>query len=800
MVDNQAYLTQKAYEGLSRRGLSDKPEYKERLEHELSIIASGQLADFILDTAFICVKLKIQGIQLGVGRGSAAGSLLCYCMRITEIDPLEYGLIFERFLNPTRINSISSADIDTDIPRDKRQQVLKQVKEDFGQHQTAQVINKLKWTKKTAIKDLARIIDVPFNEVNRVTGLIASDEDIDNDIVQNFLNKYPFIKENYLNITDLIKNYSIHAGGVIILPGNIENYASLLKVNKVDAICYDGKTCDSIGFLKQDLLGINTLTIIADCLKLNTNIVLPTSNFNDDKVYKNINQSQLGIFQLESEGASHLTQQLIPEDFNDLCAVVALCRPGPKDSGDTDMYVACKHGQAVEYDHPALEPILKQNYGAIIYQEDIMRIVTDWAGLTSVDADNIRRGVGKKIQAVFDEYHPKFINACVNNNIPEETAEIVWNKIEKSGSYSFNKSHCVSYSVLSYLTGYLKTYYPIEFYLAMLNNTESEDKRMRIYNEMKNIDKNIKNPDINKSKDVMVSDNNDIYLSLSLIKGVGVKAIEDIVNKQPFDSFNDFLMRKDSRKVNKRVVKALIESGAFDEFNSNRGELMHQVDEGEPVDWTEEDTLFREFGRLKINPKGNVLELYDISDYDIKLCSIATLKKIKHVKTAWIKVMISELKVRDDYGFLSVTDNFDNLSMFISKQAINRYTDIIHEVGYPILVKLTVNNGKYTFCSCLDLKNPQRYPGELRAIDGSGKQQLLELQKNNPNINVGLIYNLSCFKSKQGNECCKYDIFVSDELILEERLTCNSPFKMSEGSFIFFFPSNEPFIQLKQVI
>ena len=313
-MDNHLFLTAKAFEGLDKRGLFDNPIYVERLEKELEIIKSGNLADFFLNTAFICMKMKSKGILVGLGRGSAAGSLVCYCLKITEIDPIKHNLLFERFLNPTRINAIASADIDTDIPRDKRQEVLAMVKEEFGEDRSFQIINKLQWTEKTAIKDLARLIDVPFEISNRITKLISDDESAE-DVpeVMDFLNQYPFIKDNYKKLLGLPKTYGVHAGGVITLDKPVEYYDSIVKVNGVECLDNNGKTCDNMGFLKNDLLGLGTLTIIADCLELLPDVSLPTS-YEDPAVYDTINKSTLGIFQIEAAGATDVCKRLKPQN------------------------------------------------------------------------------------------------------------------------------------------------------------------------------------------------------------------------------------------------------------------------------------------------------------------------------------------------------------------------------------------------------------------------------------------------------------------------------------------------------
>lgn len=800
-MDNKEFLRQKCFEGLEKRGFIENFEYIKRLNYELDVIYSGNLEDFFLNTAYIVCKLKSQGIIVNRGRGSAAGSLVCYCLQITNIDPLKNNLIFERFLNPTRVASIANPDIDIDIPRDKRQDILKQIKKDFGNNKSYQVINKLTWTAKTAIKDLARIIGLDFQYVNKITGLITNEEELPYEVL-SFLNQNAFIRDNYQNLKGLIKTYGIHAGANIILPNSVEHYTSILKINGVECLDIDGRTCDSLSMLKQDMLGLNTLTVVADAMDLNKNIVLPTT-YNDEKVYKTINKSQLGLFQFEGAGVADTCRKIQPMNFEELTDVTALARPGSQDSGDTQHYINRKFGlEQVEYDHPLLEPILKKTYGAIVYQEQAMRIVTDFAGMSAADADTIRKGIGKKIQAIFDEYYPKFIQACIERGISQDIAERVFKKMEASASYSFNKAHAVSYTALTYITGYLKTYYPIEFYIALLNNTDNEDKRMQIYNEMKNSGYLIHNPNINISRDTIVSTNdNNVYLSFNLIKGVGEKAVESIIENQPYQSFEDFLNRKDSRKVNKKVVKALLKAGAFDSFNPDRGYLMHYFDNTENEHWSEEEKLFNEFSVLSLNPKKNLLSCYEINTTN----PVISLGELQNAEEGlyFVKAMISSLKIKTSYAFLSITDNISNESVYVPQGAITRYLDTLQSVGEPVLLKLKKESGRLSLISLIELKNMQKYSSEYSLFTGNTHKILQNLQKDNPNYNIGITKNASSFVSKKGNNCVSFDLYMNEKDIFYSQLICGyESFDILDGSILFFNKTdmNTPFLDVIQIV
>lgn len=800
-MDNKEFLRQKCFEGLEKRGFIENFEYIKRLNYELDVIYSGNLEDFFLNTAYIVCKLKSQGIIVNRGRGSAAGSLVCYCLQITNIDPIKHNLIFERFLNPTRVASIANPDIDIDIPRDKRQDILKQIKKDFGNNKSYQVINKLTWTAKTAIKDLARIIGLDFQYVNKITGLITNDEELPYEVL-SFLNQNAFIRDNYQNLKGLIKTYGIHAGANIILPNSVEHYTSILKINGVECLDIDGRTCDSLSMLKQDMLGLNTLTVVADAMDLNKNIVLPTT-YDDENVYKTINKSQLGLFQFEGAGVADTCRKIQPMNFEELTDVTALARPGSQDSGDTQHYINRKFGlEQVEYDHPLLEPILRKTYGAIVYQEQAMRIVTDFAGMSAADADTIRKGIGKKIQAIFDEYYPKFIQACTERGISQDIAERVFKKMEASASYSFNKAHAVSYTALTYITGYLKTYYPIEFYIALLNNTDNEDKRMQIYNEMKNSGYLIHNPNINISRDTIVSTNdNNVYLSFNLIKGVGEKAVESIIENQPYQSFEDFLNRKDSRKVNKKVVKALLKAGAFDSFNPDRGYLMHYFDDTENEHWSEEEKLFNEFSVLSLNPKKNLLSCYEINTTN----PIISLGELQNAEEGlyFVKAMVSSLKIKTSYAFLSITDNISNESVYVPQGAITRYLDTLQSVGEPVLLKLKKESGRLSLISLIELKNMQKYSSEYSLFIGNTHKILQNLQKDNPNYNIGITKNASSFVSKKGNNCVSFDLYMNEKDIFYSQLICGyESFDILDGSILFFNKTdmNMPFLDVIQIV
>lgn len=798
---SDSYLVRKSTEGLAKKGLRTNIEYQDRLSEELQTIVECGLSDFILNTAYTVLLCKSKGILVGPGRGSVGGSLVAYCVGITEIDPIKYGLSFSRFLNKARMMT-SLGDIDIDIPRKDRPYVLELLKEEFGEDKTIQIINDVYFTEKTTLKDLGRIFDIDFKITNKLTSLIGEEDDVyDVPEIVDFFKSYPKIEEAYPKVKGLIRHSSTHAGGVLISDKPITEYISPLKVGKNIVTCYNGRTCESLSFLKQDMLGLNTLSIIKDCLCL-----LGKDKFDfdydldDPKVYETINYSTLGIFQLEGEGATEYTKRLKPKDFNDIIADLALVRPGAQDSGDADEFLRVRfEGKEIEYDHPLLEPILEETNGCILYQEQAMEISKVLSGFTDVEADILRKGIGKKLDYIFEEYKPKFINGAIENGVDESVAEVVWNKIEKSSEYSFNKSHSVGYSLITYQTAYLKAYYPIEYYLSLLNNVDSEDKRIKIYSEIKAIDKEIVNPDINISQKITTSDDDKIYLSLPLIKGVGDKAVEKIIENQPYESYEDFCNRCN---VNRSVKKALIQAGAFDCFGEDRSRL-YNLESGESSVWSDKEKLFREFQVIKINPRGNVLDLYDLEQMGIEknISSISDLKENKEeYKDFYIKAIVSEFKNKDDYATLSVTDNFDSISIYVVKEFVSRYIDDINLIGSCLILHLHGKGEKYSMLSCLNLDDPKKRVHEYDFYVGNAYKKLKLLQKKNSEVNVGLVYSVRPFKSKAGNQCRWYNIYIDEDTILEDRIVCNKDFPIVDGSFMHFYVQDNPvFLDIRKV-
>ena len=567
--DNKKFLLQMCKRGLQIKGVGDDKWYQEQLQHEYEVITELGLEDFFLNTAYILAYLDSKGIYRSVGRGSACGSVVCYSLNITKLPVKGMGLSFSRFLNKTRMLS-SLPDIDSDFASSQRGDALKYIREIYGYDCTGQMITKLNYTPKMLIKDLSARQGIDFQEVNLITRQLDANEDYhENQKVMDFLYQHPEVKDYIDPLTGLTKSLGKHAGGMIILDAPLEKYCSTISVNKVDVISNTGKECESLNMLKNDCLAVDVLDIQRDCLKLIKGDVHLPYNFDDPKVFETINQNPLGLFQLEGSTGRIGVNMVHPDNFNELMDVIALIRPGARNSGYLDLYCDYKFGRKkVSYLDDRLKEILSDTFGLLIYQENIMQVANQLAGMSDLDTDNLRRAVSKKNKDAFEIYKPKFLNGCIFNNVDKEVAEKLWSDIENASEYSFNKAHCYSYSAVAYQSAWLRTYYPLEFAVAMLQNTKSDEKIIEVLHMIKESDAILLSPDINISESNTIIDGNKIIIGLNLIDKVSDKVSNYIINERKkngdFKSFDDFCARIPPRKCNKRVKENLINAGCFD--------------------------------------------------------------------------------------------------------------------------------------------------------------------------------------------------------------------------------------------
>ncbi|MBI3318022.1 MAG: DNA polymerase III subunit alpha, partial [Candidatus Omnitrophica bacterium] len=509
------YLKKLVEEGLQRRYPNPGPDVRRRVEHELSIIEKTGFTSYFLITWDVVHYAKSQRIPVGPGRGSAAGSVVGYCLGITDLDPLRHNLIFERFLNPDRI---SMPDIDIDFCYERRDEVIAYVTEKYGKGNVAQVITFGTMQAKAVVRDVARALGFSYPEADRIAKMIPFELNM---TLKRAIDLVPELKE--LRQTDprvsqlletsmvlegLTRHASTHAAGVVIADGDLTNYVPLFRASNDQVTTgFAMEALEKIGLLKMDFLGLRTLTVIEEASKLigqaqGLSFDIEKISEEDANTYAMLSRAESsGVFQLESNGMRDLLRRLKPQQFQDLIALVALFRPGPLGSGIVDDFIRRRHGQIqVAYDHPKLEPILKETYGVCVYQEQVMQIAHGLAGFTLAEADGLRKAMGKKTPEIMERAKAKFINGCVKNGVERRIAEKIFERIEYFAGYAFNRSHSAAYALIAYRTAYLKANFPVEFMTALLTSErDNTDKIAEYVEEARRMSIQILPPDVNKS-------------------------------------------------------------------------------------------------------------------------------------------------------------------------------------------------------------------------------------------------------------------------------------------------------------
>lgn len=589
-----SYFERLCWEGAKKRFGEDIPEnIRERLSYEISVIKQMGFSGYFLIVQDFVNYAKSRGIPVGPGRGSAAGSLVSYVLGITNIEPTRWGLIFERFLNPERV---TMPDIDIDFCFERREEVIEYVRNKYGKEHVAQIITFGTMAARASVRDVGRVLDVPYNEVDRIAKLIPPNTSIEEALntseeLRNLVENNPQAKriiEIAKRIEGNARHASIHAAGIVISKDPLMEYVPLQVMNGTDVVTQLPMTnLEELGLLKMDFLGLRTLTVIYDTIKKikeNYGIEIDINNISlsDEKVYELLQKGEtIGVFQLESRGMRNLLRDIKPEKFEDLIAVLALYRPGPL--GRLESYIKRKRGEEkVEYMHPALEPILAETYGVIIYQEQVMEIAHRLAGFTLGQADVLRRAMGKKKPEVMEEQRGIFVKGAVERGIPENVAIEIFEDMAKFAEYGFNKSHSAAYAFVSFQTAYLKAYYPKEYMASLLTSVKNSTTKLSKYiAEAKRIGIKILPPDVNESVVDFTVTPQGIRFGLSAIKNVGESVAEAIVEERSrgrFKSIFDFIKRLSSKVINKRALESLIKSGAFDSFGYSRRALLENID------------------------------------------------------------------------------------------------------------------------------------------------------------------------------------------------------------------------------
>jgi DNA polymerase-3 subunit alpha len=595
-----SYLEHLAFEGLARRyGASPGDAIVERLRYELGVVSKMGFSGYFLVVWDFISHARRQGIAVGPGRGSSAGSLVAYCLGITNVDPIRYGLIFERFLNPERI---SMPDMDIDFADDRRDEVIRYVVDRYGADRVAHIITFGTMGAKAVIRDVARVLGFSYGEADRIAKLVPGFPL--NISLDEALEKAPPLAEQVKRdprvgemwgvaraLEGCTRHASVHASAVVISDEPLMERVPLYKDPKRPELItgYAMGPIEKLGLLKMDFLGLKTLTVITDALRLiqeSRGVALDADALplDDGKTYQLLTDARtFGVFQLESAGMRDALKRLKPQRIEDIIAMVALYRPGPMDL--IEDFVNRKHGRAaIAYEHPLMESHLQETYGIMVYQEQVMKLAADLAGFSLGEADTLRKAMGKKDRELMAQQREKFVSGCKANKIDVKKAERIWDLIEKFAGYGFNKSHAACYGVVAYQTAYLKANYPTEFMAALLTSEmEKTDKIVQYVEETRAMGLRVEPPDVNVSRAQFTVAGDAIHFGLAAIKNVGATAIDSIVKVREaagaFTSLDDFCARVDLRLVNRRVIECLIKAGAFDSLRNTRAGLLASLDQ-----------------------------------------------------------------------------------------------------------------------------------------------------------------------------------------------------------------------------
>jgi DNA polymerase-3 subunit alpha len=599
-ASNSEYVRTLADEGVARRFGQATDEIKQRLEYELGVIERMDYGGYFLVVRDIVNFARGAGIPVGPGRGSAAGSLLCYVLGITDVNPLEHGLLFERMLNPERV---SMPDIDIDFCFERREEVIRYVIDRYGKDNVCQIITFGTMAARGVVRDVGRVLGLSYAEVDQIAKLIPATPGAPvtlEDAIKTTPDLRRMIEEDdtrkklidlSLTLEGLTRHASIHAAGMIITPTPLINHLPLYKSAKGEITSqYDMKSVEAVGLLKIDILGLRTLTVIDKALRMiekNRGVSLDPSlvPLDDERTFDLLRRADtVGVFQLESSGMRDVLRNLQPETFSEIVAVNALYRPGPLGGDMVNYFIDCKHGRKkISYEHPLLEPILRETYGVIVYQEQVMKIASDLAGFSLGEADILRKAMGKKDKDAMAKQKKKFLEGAGARGISKDVAGKIFGHMEKFASYGFNKSHSAAYAMISVRTAYLKANYPAEFMAANLTSeTDDSDRIMTLIEDCKYMGIGVRPPDIIRCDAEFKVEHGEVFFGLAAIKNVGITAVKHILEERdshgPYKSLFDLCRRISSKAVNRRVIESLIQSGALDCLPGHRAEKLHNLD------------------------------------------------------------------------------------------------------------------------------------------------------------------------------------------------------------------------------
>jgi len=735
------YLSDIAHEGLTRRYETVTPELEERLQYELSVINKMHFSDYFLVVRDFIDYSRRHNIPVGPGRGSAAGSLVSYSLGITDLDPMKYDLLFERFLNPSRV---SMPDIDIDFCKERREEVITYVREKYGDECVAHIITFGTMKAKGVVRDVGRAMNIPLDEVDVIAKLIPDGPNVSlNDAIEDTPKLKELIESNsqyqklieYARILEgVARHASLHAAGIVIAPQPLWEYLPLYKDQKTGGIStqYSMNYIEDMGLLKMDFLGLRTLTLINDAVTMirqnGADLDINAIPLDDKKTYELFAQGDtVGIFQFESTGMRDYLRKLKPENIDDLIAMNALYRPGPLKMNMVDDYILRKHGKKkIEYTHEMLEPILKGTNGIIVYQEQVMRIASDLGGFSMAQADDLRKAMGKKKLDIMREYRDKFIDGAAEKGIEKKTAKEIYEYISAFAGYGFNKSHSACYAVVAYQTAYLKKHFPEEFMAATLSSEkDNPDKVATFLDECRQMGIEVLPPDILKSELKFTVSDNKILFGLGAIKNVGDAAIHSLLEERDkfrkAGNFYEFCEFIDTRTCNRKVLESLIQAGALDSLDGTRAQKFAAIEKAlsfgqasqrerekgqtnifdlgspdekntfseypplpEEEEWTRNEMLTREKEMLGFYISDHPLNKYRDEVHGLSRQTIADLKKQNENSMVRNGGIITSLKInptrRDankEMAFITLEDFSDNIDAVIFPDVFAQYRELV---------------------------------------------------------------------------------------------------------------------------
>jgi len=735
-------------ERLAKSGALSNPlsEYERRLSSEIQMIQKMRYEGYFLIVWDFIHYARSQGVPVGPGRGSAAGSLVSYALRITDVDPLQYNLLFERFLNPERV---SMPDIDIDFCMRRRGELIEYVTQKYGRENVAQIITFGTMAAKAAIKDVGRAMDIPYTEVDRIAKMVPATLGIE---LEDALKEAPQLKSAInaddklkdlmavaLRLEGLARHASTHAAGVVISPAPLTDLVPVYKTNRDEVTTqYDMNALERIGLLKMDFLGLTTLTVLQDAVLMveqNRGVQVDLENLalDDEATYKLFSRGDTtAIFQFESHGMRDILRRYQPTRIEDLTALNALYRPGPIQGGMVDDFINRKHGKTkVTFELPQLQDILQETYGVILYQEQVMQIANRLANFSLGEADILRRAMGKKKKEEMAAQRAKFLNGCANNKIPEKKAERIFNLMEEFAGYGFNKSHSCAYALLAYQTAYMKAHYPVEFIAALLTSeTGNADKAVKYINEARGMSISILPPDVNESDLYFTPVGESIRFGLAAIKNVGentAKAIRGSRTEQGrFTSLYDFCERIEPKFLNKRVFESLIKSGAMDSVGP-RESMLASVDDAvaalqrvarnresgqhglfgggsapaaapfelrDAAPWSEEERLASEYAMLGFYVSGHPLEKFASRLEEWKVLSLGQVEGERNGKEIAVAVLIvgtrpMRSKKGARWAIFTIQDMTGIQELLAFPESFARFESLL-KPGTPLLLKVRV--------------------------------------------------------------------------------------------------------------